>query len=598
MFGKRSKPGKGGSCQQFFLQEIVGSLNQTTEPRLLISCVEENSNFLVDFLRNNICEFECDTRDNIIITEDGNLEIFPLPLGRIAFTKKPDTLTNVSSSWLAALKGLSFENICCRQNWQTIKPKYANEFFPCGATFPTRDISSGEHRLRDFKMCDTINLIKSETIFHYMKSTFPTYLHAVQEGHSAQLWVGISEINNAVIGINRGNQMDQDIERRLKSSVEAFFSSVFPPLPVDCVEIIIYETTGSVLEDGQPCYQQTLTTSQAQVALNYFIGRCMIEQTEDPDSVIVSVEPETYEMVCGLLLNLPKPSVQSGDEFQLTVTQHICLMRERKDYCEPDYLKNWMMVQVEDVTADPRVIVCVEISLPPNLRHCVCFNPSLDGSDSLLAYTFSTIPAQNGNLRSCLLSPFQIWLRAKGLQDGAVGSCLYSPLTSEDSVRVLILSEVDLPIRSSVLASLDQYTNSQSVSIDFEVNGVEGVESIVDLIFRKHRDILLITTWNSRALALETIKFITERSCRYQTLMFCWLSDQLRTELYFSSLLHQLNLKDVALLIHSDAVGLQVKIPGIRHLVDRIPPLHSRSASHISPRDHLYVIIFSTISAS
>jgi hypothetical protein len=250
------------------LRKIVGSFNQTSQAKISVPCSfegvsydEKEVAYLLSKKIFGIENFECTSscepttmNANFRLTGDGYLENFQSPLGNVAFIKTPGTPTtshpmNVSL-WLTALRRLSFKDILCPQvDWTTVRTRISNERLECGPT--SSSLQPGEHRWRENKMCDALDLIKSETIRKYLKSSFLPCIHAMQEGEQAQLWVGITDANNAVVGINGGTQNRNDLINRFKVAVSDFFASVFPPVPVNCVEIVIYETAGSVLPKDQ-----------------------------------------------------------------------------------------------------------------------------------------------------------------------------------------------------------------------------------------------------------------------------------------------------------------------------------------------------------
>jgi hypothetical protein len=131
------------------------------------------------------------------------------------------------------------------------------------------------------------------------------------------------------------------------------------------------------------------------------------------------------------------------------------------------------------------------------------------------------------------------------------------------------------------MASLHHYTNNEVVEIYREVNGDPQDEPccpLDDLKWRKHRAVLLITTWGSKSLAEKMSEFLTAHSVPFGTLMFAWLHDPLPWR-SFTTTLSPLKLRDIAILTQIDVLigGVSnepehpLSIP-INHLVKEIPP--------------------------
>jgi hypothetical protein len=566
------------------LHKIIGALNQTVLPYVTINSTfeRESSDDVRHMLAKQIFGIDnpqCAPASEPIssdtsfrLTPGGELIVYPLSLGNVACCQTPlcrstEHPMNVPPKpWFSALRGISFDSLCCPQEKRLVF-QVSDKALSCGSVME----KGGEHRWREYKMCDTLEIIDSSVMKKYLLESFLPCVHAVQVGHTAQLWVGICDANNAVIGVNESPRYV--IEEVFAKAIENSFAHVFPPIPSECIKVIIHAAIGSHPTDWgdrTTCYRSgDLSTAQAREALQYFVGRCVMEKYECEESLTwtVSVETQTYETTCSLIFGAQSPVNGDGDTdpIQLAVSAYHKKRQECKDYQQPNYLQNWSKEGIEDISEPRRIVVCVEVSLPPHLCHTVCLQTNLSPYSYIYDGTIGASPLP--------LPPFQIWLRAKGLRDGAICSNLFLTLTSDDSICVLVLQDDQ---RRRLEASLRQYTNNRIVSITYEVSSDPRFDPspLHDLKFNKHRDIVLITTWGSESLAQQTAEFLTAHSIPFRTLMFTSLHDLLPCRDLATTLV-PLKLQDVAILIDSSAIQNNeeespASIP-IDHLVEKAP---------------------------
>jgi hypothetical protein len=592
-----SKQKKRVEWEKNTINSVVGSLNQMTDCILhlnignafqgkdiegVIATLLENGIF---GLENSACASGCEPKSSVAsfrMNSDGMLEIHPLPLGEVAFVKTPDTRStshpaNVSpSKWLSALRRLPLHRICAKIVALGEIESVCGADMNCGSSqCPTKN--SGENWWREYKMCNTLGLITKNIVEKYLKDSFLACIHAVQIDHSAQLFVGIDDSNHAVLGIDTGDSKDfTAIKTAFSQAICSFFAYIFPPVPCECIKLIIHEAIGSVPTDwdGDYCYQCKLTVSQAREALSYFVGRCFIEKCEhedhEQDCMLVSVEASTYKVVCKWLFDEDYETIDS-EAISAAACANISNVRASGNFVEPEYLKGWERIEISDqfeLGLQRRVVVCIEVSLPPDVSHCACIDPCLDSSSSDSIFSYAS-HRQDGILRCEIMSPFQIWLRAKGLRDGAVKSNLYTVLRDQHALRVMVLRDEDKALQTYVQSSLYQYANMQHIDCVFWED-----ESLQEsLKYLKHRDVLLVTVWSSRQSALRAAMLLKDLNCTYETLIFTWVHDAIPLQQLFSHSVMQI--RDVAVLISDDTNSEECDKPSLgnfTHILECVPP--------------------------
>jgi hypothetical protein len=142
----------------------------------------------------------------------------------------------------------------------------------------------------------------------------------------------------------------------------------------------------------------------------------------------------------------------------------------------------------------------VKVTIPEPCCHCICPD-ILCTNQQHVCDIFAYNKLANGDIS--VMSPFQIWLRNKGIQNGS-SSPLFFPLCFEQNIKLLIVKNDEYKICKS---SLEHYFNNRFVSFNFVIHCIEGLKEVYsDISSNSHLEVILVTTWQSGDLAQEVVK--------------------------------------------------------------------------------------------
>jgi hypothetical protein len=488
---------------------------------------------------------DADHDPDIIIRWDAStfcalLIIKPYPLGQVAMLSAPrNRQHNFSGSlpvnvtaWLGRLAQLPPAMVLQRPLTvvTTIRPE--EPVFPGLCVFA--EGNKVDNKLGDG---DALQILK------FLKKTLNPCVMSTPENGTAVMRIGVLDDPVAIVGITKV------VAERWENAFKEYVKGLFPPLPAGSATV----TKADVVLPQGPSKMFSIV-GQGSGASSKFAVKCFLGKAKFDDSQRhFSVLEADLEFVhsCALAAKNGKLTAPSSDDPWAKHVHQLMQTDKARDKCKWLLDRNeWKDPTASDVVEfGRRYLLTMLVRIPDSMAQIIVPAPkcqfatmfdreeigtgsfatsastSNSASDMLsnsgwgavrisssAATNFSSsalpnsssaaVPVEDhlvdiGDTTTRFVSPFNIWLRAKGLSDGAIKSNLLCPLLFGSFTKLLFCKESEL---RSVQRTVRMYAG-QGVSIDhtfLDERDIADVAKYEYLVRVSARPLLIICSWSCR----------------------------------------------------------------------------------------------------